>query len=584
MIFSLNYYGLIQTVNPDQKEEWIQRMKKPMKLGEILINAGLITEEKIRELIDRQRETGLKLGELLVKEKVFTEELILKTLEFQLGIKYYNLNDIAIDPEIPKIIPEGIARKYNLIPISFDGNNVTVAMSDPLDMVALDDLRLITGKKITIGISSKADILRCINTFYTSSEDAAMATEEFTSQMSGAELTMDSEEDEKVVNAPVVRLVNSIISQAVKSRTSDIHIEPFERNVRVRYRVDGELKETMSLPKSIHSAISTRIKIMGKMDIAEKRIPQDGRVETTIEGSPIDMRISLLPTVYGEKIVIRLLSRNALVIGKKELGFTEKNMELFDRIIKAPEGIILLTGPTGSGKTTTLYAVLKELNQINKNIITVEDPVEYRLTGINQVQVNAKAGLTFASGLRSILRQDPDIVMVGEIRDAETAQIATRASITGHLVLSTLHTNDTASTISRLEDMGIETFMVSSAVVGIIAQRLVKKICPKCKKPYTTGAEEMKALQLDEPTKIYRGQGCNSCDGTGYSGRTAIHEILVMDREIRTMINKNENTDKIKDEARQKGMMTLNESCKELVLSGVTTVDEMIKITYSIDS
>lgn len=560
-------------------------MKKGMRIGDILVNAGLITEEKIQEIIEKQKGSGLKLGELLIKEKIFSEDQIMKVLEYQLGIPYFNLAEINVDPEMTKTIPEGIARKYSLIPIRFDGNELTVAMSDPLDVVAIDDLKLITGKKVRIGISSKGDIERCLNIFYTSSEIAEMAAEEFASQLEDVEdESVVVEEDERIVNAPVVRLVNSIISQAVKGRASDIHIEPFETKVRIRYRVDGELKENMTLPKNMHSAVTTRIKIMGKMDIAERRIPQDGRVETIIEGSPIDMRISILPTVYGEKTVIRLLIRNALVIGKKELGFTEKNMEFFDKIIKAPEGIILLTGPTGSGKTTTLYAVLKELNQVSKNIITVEDPVEYRLSGINQVQVNVKAGLTFAAGLRSILRQDPDIVMLGEIRDAETAQIATRAAITGHLVLSTLHTNDTVSTISRLEDMGIETFMVSSSVVGVIAQRLVKKICPKCRRPHLPSDEEVQVLGIDKKTRIYRGQGCNNCDGSGFAGRTAIHEILVMDREIRRMVNAHENADKIKDEARRKGMMTLSESCRELVLKGITTVDEMLKITYSIDS
>ena len=555
---------------------------KKMRLGDILIQSGIITQEQLDHALILQKEKNKKLGELLIDENILTEEQILGVLEYQLGIPYVDLNKYYVDPKAPKIISESLAKKHNLIPIGISRGKLMVAMSDPLDMIAADDIRITTGLEIDVAISSKNDIKKAINQYYDSTELAEKAVEEFKSQANFQEI-VDEVEDEDIVNAPMVRLVNTVISQAVRSRASDIHIEPFEKNVRIRYRVDGELKEVMSPAKSTHSALVTRIKIMGKMDISEKRIPQDGRVETIIENHAIDMRISVLPTVYGEKIVIRLLDRNAIIVGKEELGFTEHNLNLFDKIIKAPEGIILLTGPTGSGKTTTLYTILKELNQINKNIITVEDPVEYRLHGVNQVQVNTKAGLTFASGLRSILRQDPDVVMVGEIRDAETAQIATRAAITGHLVLSTLHTNDTASSISRLVDMGIETYMVSSSVMGIIAQRLVKKICTKCKESYEATKEELHFLGTDEPVTLHKGRGCNACSGTGYSGRTAIHEVLVMDREIRNLINEKKSIDEIKDIARTKGLKTLNESCRDLVLSGTTTMEQLIKITYSVD-
>lgn len=556
---------------------------KKMRLGDILIQSGIISQEQLDHALILQKEKNKKLGELLIDENILTEEQILGVLEYQLGIPYVDLNKYYIDPKAPKIISESLAKKHNLIPIGMNRGKLMVAMSDPLDMIATDDIRITTGLELDLVISSKNDIKKAINIYYDSTELAEKAVEEFKSQSNIQEVE-DDVEDEDIVNAPMVRLVNTIISQAVRSKASDIHIEPFEKNVRIRYRVDGELKEVMSPAKSTHSALVTRIKIMGKMDISERRIPQDGRVETIIENHAIDMRISVLPTVYGEKIVIRLLDRNAIIVGKEELGFTAHNLDLFDKIIKAPEGIILLTGPTGSGKTTTLYTILKELNQINKNIITVEDPVEYRLHGVNQVQVNAKAGLTFASGLRSILRQDPDIVMVGEIRDAETAQIATRAAITGHLVLSTLHTNDTASSISRLIDMGIETYMVSSSVMGIIAQRLVKKICTKCKESYEATKEELHFLGTDEPVTLHKGKGCNACSGTGYSGRTAIHEVLVMDREIRNLINEKKSIDEIKDRARTKGLKTLNESCRDLVLSGTTTTEQLIKITYSVDT
>lgn len=557
--------------------------KAKMRLGDILVKSGVLTNERLEQALILQKKEHKKLGELLIDEKILTEEQILGVLEYQLGIPYIDLNRYIVDRKVPKMVPELLAKKHNLIAINMEKGKLVVAMSDPLDIIAIDDARISTGMELELVISSKNDIKKAINEYYDSTELAERAVEEFKLQTSVQDIAVEELEDEDVINAPIVILVNTIINQAVRSRASDIHIEPFEKIVRIRYRIDGELKEVMSPAKSTHSALATRIKIMGKMDISEKRIPQDGRVETIIENRAIDMRISVLPTVYGEKIVIRLLDRNAIIVSKEELGFTKHNLELFDKIIKAPEGIILLTGPTGSGKTTTLYTILKELNQINKNIITVEDPVEYRLNGVNQVQVNTKAGLTFASGLRSILRQDPDIVMVGEIRDAETAQIATRAAITGHLVLSTLHTNDTASTISRLIDMGIESYMVSSSVVGIIAQRLVKRICPKCKEAYEASSEEMGFLHRDEKTTLYKGKGCNACSGTGYSGRIAIHEVMVMDREIRNMIDKGNSIDEIKDKAISKGLSTLNESCKELVLSGITTMEQLIKITYSVD-
>jgi len=354
--------------------------------------------------------------------------------------------------------------------------------------------------------------------------------------------------------------------------------------MRVRFRVDGELQEVMRSASVAHSAIITRIKIIGKMDIAEKRIPQDGRVEVVIEDKSVDMRLSILPTVYGEKVVIRVLGGQSQSLSKDKLGLSPENTLLFDNIIKSPNGIILVSGPTGSGKTTTLYTVLKELNKVEANIITVEDPVEYKLEGINQVQVNTKAGLTFVSGLRSILRQDPDIIMIGEIRDAETAQIAIRASITGHLVLSTIHTNDSASSVARLVDMGIEPYLVSSSVVGVVAQRLVKKICPKCKISYRPDHAEMMMLKLNEPKMLFRGEGCSACNNTGYQGRTAIHEIMVVNKEIRELIDRKATIDQLRQMSSRFGTKTLRETCIELVLSGVTTTSELTKVTYSIES
>lgn len=556
--------------------------RQKLRLGDLLVENGLITEEELMASLAAQKTTGLKLGEQLIEDNAITEEKILEVLEFQLGIPHINLNKFIVDPKAPKLIPESLASKHTAIPVAMKRGKLMVAMSDPLDMIAIDDLRITTGMEIEVAISAKGDVQRAINRYYDASDAAEKAVEEFKAQH---QFFQDEEEleDDDVTNAPMVRLVNTIISQAVKLKASDIHIEPFEKHVRIRYRVDGELREVMTPAKATHSALVTRIKIMGKMDISERRIPQDGRIETIIDNNFIDMRISVLPTVYGEKVVIRLLDRSGIVVDKKELGFTDYNLERFDKIIKSPEGLILVTGPTGSGKTTTLYAVLKELNQIEKNIITVEDPVEYRLDGVNQVQVNTKAGLTFASGLRSILRQDPDIVMVGEIRDTETAEIAIRAAITGHVVLSTVHTNDTASTVSRLVDMGIENYMVSSAVVGVVAQRLVKMVCPKCGDHHESTEEEMKILKIQEPVSVRKGKGCNACNHTGYLGRTAIHEIMHIDREIRSMVNRNAGVDELQDHAIKRGMKTLQESAKDLVLAGVTTVEEMVKVTYQME-
>ncbi|AKL95270.1 type IV pilus assembly protein PilB [Clostridium aceticum] len=557
---------------------------KNMRLGDILVSSGLITEEQLKIVLDLQKKRGKKLGELLIEEGFVTENQIIEVLEFQLGVPHMNLNKYYISPTAPKKISENLARKHLIIPINIIGEKLIVAMADPLNLLAIDDVKLATGLDVDIVIATTNDILNAINKYFDNREVAEQAIEEFTTQQKPQEIDdKDSQLENDINNAPVVKLVNTIISQAVKNKASDIHIEPFEKNVRIRYRIDGDLKEIMTPAKSTHSAIVTRIKIISKLDISEKRIPQDGRVEVTIEKRPIDMRISVLPTVYGEKVVIRLLDRGSIVIKKEQLGFTEQNLKLFNSIMKSPEGIVLVTGPTGSGKTTTLYTMLQELNQIDKNIITVEDPVEYRLDGINQVQVNTKAGMTFAAGLRSILRQDPDIIMVGEIRDVETAQIAVRAAITGHLVLSTLHTNDTASSIARLIDMGVDTYLVSSAVVGVIAQRLIKKVCVHCKTPYQPTEEEKLMLHQEGELLLYKGKGCNACNNTGYLGRTAIHEIMPVNREIRNLINRNGESDLIKDKALEAGMLTLFESCRLLVFKGITTIDELLRVTYSVD-
>lgn len=556
---------------------------KKMKLGDLLVSVNKITEEQLKEVLREQKSSGKKIGEVLAEKGYVTELDIIQVLEFQLGIPHIDLDKYYIDPEIPKLINENLARRSTLIPIKREGNKIQVAMADPLNIFAIDDVKIATGFDVEPVISTRENILSVIEQYY-GKQSAEKAIEDFKKQYDMDDIDdLDDDILNEINNAPVVRLVNSIIKQAIKSRASDIHIEPFEDRVRVRFRIDGELQEIMTPGKSTHSAIITRIKIMGKMDIAERRIPQDGRVETTIDGREIDLRLSVLPTVFGEKIVIRLLDRSSFLLSKKQLGFTDTNLYRFNQILKKPNGIILVTGPTGSGKTTTLYTALREFNSVNRNIITVEDPVEYKLDGINQVQVNIKGGLTFANGLRSILRQDPDIVMIGEIRDAETAHITVRAAITGHLVISTMHTNDAPSTTTRLLDMGIEPYLITSSLIGVVAQRLVRKICDNCKTEYNATESDKEILEVKEDITLYKGQGCNKCYNTGYKGRIAIHEIMHMTRPLRRLIDASSSIDTVKEKAIEEGMITLKENCSELVLNGITTVEELLRVTYTLE-
>ncbi len=556
---------------------------KPKGLGELLTDAGFKKQEDLDKLLELQKLTGKKLAELLIDEGFVEESQIIEVLEFQLDIPQLDLQKYYINPEIPKLIGERLARRHMLVPVEKEGDNLIVAMVDPLNIFAIDDVKIATGLEVTPAISSRQNIENAINRYY-GSESAQNAINEFKSEYQISDLDdLDLEITSDISNAPMVRLVNSFIKQAVKLNASDIHIEPYEKTLRLRFRMDGDLQEIMSIAKSAHQAIVSRIKILGRMDIAEKRIPQDGRIEMIIDGRDIDMRISILPTVYGEKIVIRLLDINNFAFSKDKLGFTEYNLKKFDEIIKHPHGIVLVTGPTGSGKTTTLYSVLKELNNIKRNIITIEDPVEYRLEGINQSQVNNKAGLTFANGLRAILRQDPDIVMLGEIRDSETAEIAIRAAITGHLVLSTMHTNDAASTVTRLTDMGIEAFLVSSSVIGVVSQRLIKKICLNCKENYQPTSVDKKRIDISKDILLYKGRGCNICNYTGYKGRQAVHEIMPINEAIRALIDERASIDKIRKTAIEEGMISLKENCKQLVLDGITTIDELARVAYGLE-
>lgn len=560
-------------------------MSKKLRLGDLLILTNKISEKQLAEALRQQKKERTKrLGEVLVDLGFVKEEDILEVLETQLKIPSVDLANYRINPNIVSMIPENIARRYSLIPIDKKDNKLTIAMSDPFNIFAIDDIRLLTGMEVDVVVSLKSVILKTIDKFYRE-ENTKKVLEEFEEAYAPSSIEdLDDDDLSDVNSAPVVKLVNSIVGQAIKMNASDIHIEPFESSVRVRYRIDGDLQEIMRFSIKSHMAIVTRVKIMGKMDIAERRIPQDGRVETDLEGKEIDMRISTLPTVYGEKIVIRLLDRSGFSFSKEDLGFEARDLNIFNKIIKQPYGIILVTGPTGSGKSTTLYTILKDLNAEEKNIITVEDPVEYKIEGINQVQVNNKSGLTFAKGLRSILRQDPDIIMIGEIRDPETAEISVRASITGHLVLSTLHTNDTASTIVRLIDMGIEPYLVSTSVIGIISQRLVKKMCPSCKSIYEPSQQEKRILGLnpEDEVTLHKPVGCNKCI-KGYRGRVAIYEIMDVDKDIRKLIDNRATTDELKEASIKNGMKTLFDNVVNLALKGVTSVEEVFRIGYTTD-
>ena len=514
------------------------------------------------------------------EEELENEEEYIRNLSAQTGFPAIKLSEVTINPEIPTLIKESLARKYTLIPIRMVNGVLHVAMSDPLNVYAIDDVKIATGYNLVPYIAGKKDIAKAIDYYYgqLSTEEAI---EDLMKEMDSEAVDVrDKEVLSTINNAPLVRLVNSLMRQAVTLKASDVHIEPFETYVRVRFRIDGDLQEIMTLDINTHAAVVARIKIMGKMDIAERRIPQDGRVEMKVEDRKIDMRLSTLPTAYGEKVVIRILDKDGGDFNRHKLGFSDAAMERLDKIIRQSYGIILVTGPTGSGKSSTLYTILTELNKSNRNIITVEDPIEYRMPSSARKKKNLKAGLDFASGLRSILRQDPDIIMVGEIRDTETVQIAVRAAITGHLVLSTIHTNDTASTVTRLIDMGVESYLISNSLVGIIAQRLVRKICPACKVVYEPDAFERKTLGLRKEDVVYEGKGCPYCNNTGYKGRTAIAEIMDVNSEIKQMINDKKSAEQIKSAAVKKGMITLQESCKELILAGVTTVEEFFRNAY----
>ncbi len=575
------------------------------RLGNQLVRAGVITQEQLDKALDIQTRTGKRLGEILAKEGYINKKVLYEFLEKQLGIPHVDLDNMEISDELIKLVSENIERRHKLIPIGKENLILKVAMSDPMNIFSVDDLRLATGMEIVPFLADEEQIIEVLNKHYekakvpasskkTSTVEEVKKEFDFEEEIKkvneeiNVEISQDEPEDDiieisDVDNAPIVKMVNIIFNKAVASHASDIHMEPYEDCVMIRYRVDGQLLEVMKYDKKILPSLVARIKIISGLNIAEKRIPQDGRIALKIDEAAYDMRVSVLPTMFGEKIVIRIADKAGFDVSKKQLGFFQDDMEKFDDILAHPHGIVLVTGPTGSGKSTTLYTALKELCKPNVNILTVEDPVESTIRGINQVQVNAKAGLTFAAALRSFLRQDPDIIMVGEIRDGETAEIAIRAAITGHLVLSTLHTNDAPSSITRMIDMGIEPFLISSSVVGVIAQRLVRRLCPKCKVEYEPSANEIEALKYaeGETPKVFMPKGCPNCNNTGYRGRIAIYEIMTITSEERDLIAKNVTSDKLKETAIKNGMKTLRDNCARLVKTGVTSLDEMFRVTFA---
>ncbi|MEG2058987.1 MAG: GspE/PulE family protein [Lachnospiraceae bacterium] len=561
-------------------------MRRKKRLGDILISEHLLTQERLDELLEQQKASGKRLGEFLIEEGYVAEDDIAKALSNQLSLDMISLNGVTIQEDIIALVDGTLLRKHTMVPFEFKDNNpnmVRMAMSDPMDTVAMDSFSIITNLQVEPVVATAHDILLTIDKYYGDSE-AMFAVQQYTKER--AEQFAQEEEDiygEDINNSPIVLLVKSMIEQAARQRASDIHIEALEEKVRIRYRIDGVLYEKSTYDAHLLSAIIARIKIISGMDISEKRKPQDGRITMMVDRKEYDIRSSILPTVFGEKCVMRLTQKRLLTKNKEELGLSGEELEKFDFLLKNPNGIILVTGPTGSGKSTTLYTALSQINKEGINVITIEDPVEANVDGVNQVQVNNKVELNFANALRSILRQDPDVIMIGEIRDIETAQIAVRASITGHLVLSTLHTNSAAATITRLVDMGVETYLLSDAIKGIIAQRLVRKLCPHCKKPHLATPKEQLLLEYTkegEELYIYESKGCPMCNNTGYFGRIGLFEIMMVTQGLKQSIVSGATSDELQQMALSEGMHTIKKGAMELVLEGTTSLTEMLRICY----
>jgi type IV pilus assembly protein PilB len=558
------------------------------ELGQVLLRLGAITQEKLNEALEIQARTGERLGQILRDIGAVTEQDLARAFADQWGYPYLSLQDAQIDAESAKLIPHALAVRHKCIGLERRNGRLLLAIADPLNVVGVDDVRLITGLEVDLAVSTEEDISEALRRVY----QIADSLIDRVMREAVPDFSVEASDDDQSVEqlralteeAPVVKLVNLIVDEAVKQGASDIHVEPHRGDLWIRFRVDGVLRDIMNPPQHLKAALVSRIKIMAEMDIAERRRPQDGRIHLTADGHSIDLRVSTLPTMFGEKVVLRILDHSATQLSLTRLGFPSHVLRQWEAAVGKPHGMVLVTGPTGSGKTTTLYSTLSILNTSDRNIVTVEDPVEYQLTRINQVQVNSKAGLTFASGLRSILRQDPDIIMVGEIRDRDTAEIAVQAALTGHLVLSTLHTNDSAGAITRLVDMGVEPFLISSSVIAVVAQRLGRAICSKCKVAYTPPAEALGRLgddtRIDSHVVFHRGQGCENCRGSGYRGRIGLFELMLVSDPIRDLIVRRSSANEIKAQALREGMRTLRDDGLEKVVSGISTIDEILRVVY----
>ncbi|MBV9486386.1 MAG: Flp pilus assembly complex ATPase component TadA [Frankiaceae bacterium] len=549
------------------------------QLGDILLEDGLVTQQQLFDAYDEHQKAGRALGRVLVDRGVLTESQLVAALAQQIGMKFVDLADYPIDGAALASVPQAVCRRYNALPIGYEDGKLLVAMSDPANVFAIDDMRSITGVDVKPVVATKSDVTSAINRYHRADSDLDDLT-----------MVLEQEEDESldglkevVEDAPIVKFVNLLITQAINDRASDIHLEPTERELRVRFRIDGVLHEIMKSPKNIQAGVISRLKIMADINIAERRIPQDGRLSVNVAGKKIDLRVATLPTVWGEKVVMRVLDNSTAMMRLSDLGFSQNNYDRYAVSFTKPYGMILVTGPTGSGKSTTLYATLNIVSRPEINVITVEDPVEYRIGGINQVQVNPKAGLTFASALRSILRSDPDVVLIGEIRDHETAQIAIEAALTGHLVLSSLHTNDAPSAMTRLVEMGIEPFLVGSALDAVLAQRLARKLCEKCKEPYTPEPEALLSARFPwqdgEPLPtLHRAIGCAACAKTGYRGRLALHEVMGVSEEIERLTVARASAIEIEKVAREQGMTSLRLDGMEKVVAGITSLEEILRV------
>ncbi|HHW74584.1 MAG TPA: Flp pilus assembly complex ATPase component TadA [Firmicutes bacterium] len=551
------------------------------RLGDVLVEAGVITEQQLQETMTEQVSTHKRIGQLLIEKRLISEEKLVEILEEQLGIGQVNLYSYNINPEVATSIPLYLAKRHLVIPIDKQDGMLKLAMADPMNIIAIDDVEMLTGLTVEPVLASESSINQTIDQLFSLAETVA---EDSTSAAAHSEEEI-AQLRALVEEAPIVKVVNALIHQAVTEGASDIHIEPLDKGVRVRMRIDGILHDLMTPPKDTQPLIVSRIKIMANLDIAERRMPQDGRITIQVGLKDVNMRVSTMPTIHGEKVVIRILDRDRVILPLDRLGFSENNHKTFLNFLLSHTGMILVTGPTGSGKTTTLYSALNYLNRAEENIITVEDPVEYRLEGINQVQVNPRINLTFANALRSILRQDPNVIMIGEIRDLETAEMATRAALTGHLVLSTLHTSDACSTISRLLDMGVDSYLITSSLIGVVAQRLVRRICENCREEYSLSPQEQvlfqTAFRRQAPETLQRGHGCRQCNETGYRGRFAIHEMLAMTREQIRLVLQRASAEELHEKAVEQGMVPLMQEGLRRIMNGETTIEEVVRVAYS---